>query len=160
MRNNADTSEVGSVTAAWTPITTRSLERGQWFGVNSFRRVGDVLNQELLWTPLFDVRAVRGEFLSRGSRLEENSEDFTRLGSRFGMAFSINGTGWPIDLVFTDTYLASLSGGDDLEYLQGRMSLALHKDRLFTLDLTYAEGRKSDLDVDEDGWKLSLGAKF
>lgn len=160
MRNNSDTSEVGSLTAAWTPIVTLSRERHQGVGVNSFSRVGDLLDQEVLWTPLFDVRAVHGEFLSRGSRPAENSEDFTRLGTRIGIAFSINGTGWPLDLVFTNTYLASLNGGDDLNYLQGRLSLALHKDRLFTLDLTYGEGRKSDLDADEDGWKLSLGAKF
>lgn len=160
MRNNADTSEVGSVSAAWTPMISRSRERDQWWTLNSFREIGEVLNQELLWTGLFDVRAVHGEFISRGSRLVENSEGFTRLGSRIGMAFSLNGAGWPLDLVFTDTYLASLDGGEDLEYVQGRLSLALHKDRLFTLDLTYGDGRKSDLDVDEDGWKLSLGAKF
>jgi len=151
MRNEDENSEVGSLTASWMPVINGRLNDFTPFAGERF----------LYWKPILDIRAVHGEFLALGSRAPETTEDFTRMGGQLGLAFSSSDPRWPIEFVATDTWMPALRGRDDLEYREARLSWILDKEqKIFTVDLVYGAGRRTDLDVEADGWKISLGAKY
>lgn len=152
MRNDEENSEIGSVSASWMPVVNGRL--------NDFSPVDENRDRFLYWKPIFDLRAVYGEFLDRGTRTPEASQDFFRIGGQAGFSIVSDNPRWPLQFTVTDTWLPALRGSDDLEYREARLSLWLDPDKIFSVELTYGEGRRTDVDPDAEGWKLSLGAKY
>jgi hypothetical protein len=152
MRNDEENSEVGSVSASWMPVVNGRL--------NDFMRLDPGRDRFFYWKPIFEVRAVYGEFLDQGSRTDEASQDFFRLGGQVGFSIVSDNPRWPLQFTATDTFLPAIRGFEDLEYLEARLSLWLDPEKIFSVELTYGEGRRTDVEPEADGWKLSLGAKY
>lgn len=150
-RSDADASKLWTVTATWMPIVNGLAN--DFVPIKSGERVAS-------WRLIFDIRGVHGHFTDVGNLPAPYNEDFTRVGSQFGFAIKSDNPRWPLDLVVTDTQLPNLGSGKDLSYFASRLSLALDPKKIFTVDLTYSNGRRADVIVDEDQWKVSLGAKY
>ncbi|MBI1686746.1 hypothetical protein [Caulobacter hibisci] len=146
-----DVSRLWTVTAAWTPIRNNGLN-----SYKAFSRSRDLVS----WRAIFDVRAVGGWFTDRGNLEPPYNQDFLRVGSRAGFAITSDLVNLPVDLVLTDTWLPNLSSGQDINFFTTRLSLSPDPKRIFTLDLSYSKGRRSDVIQDQQEWKLSLGAKY
>lgn len=147
-----DTSELFTLNLTYMPMINNRL--------NSFIRLMRDRDDLASWRPIFEMRAVAGRFTDRGERLPEESGDFNRLGGRVGFAVISNNRRWPFDLLVTETWLPSLGAAPDISHFQSKVSWALDPERIFTIDLTYGEGRRSDLLNREEEWKLSIGAKY
>jgi len=133
---------------------------GDSFFLNAWRPIKGGRPEYLWWRPMFDLRAVAGDFTDRGMRTAADSEDFVRLGTQFGVALTNGDPRWPFDLLLTETWLPSLDGGEDLDQFKARLFWALDPERMFGTELTYVDGQRSDLTLRERGWKLSLTAKY
>ncbi|WP_068874058.1 MULTISPECIES: hypothetical protein [unclassified Phenylobacterium] len=149
--SDSDTSHLWTLTAAWMPIRND--------GINSFRefRPGATTAS---WRLIADVRAVGGWFTDRGNLLPPYNQDFIRVGTRVGFAITSDLPNFPVDLIVTDTWLPNLSSGKDLNFFTSRLSFSPDPKKIFTFELSYSKGRRSDVLIDQQEWKLSLGAKY
>lgn len=149
--SDSDTSNLWTVTGTWMPIVNGVANNYTPFVVGK---------SIASWRLIFDLRAVHGWFTDVGNLAAPYNRDFTRAGSQFGFAIKSDNPRWPLDLVVTETVLPSLGNGKDLDYFSSRLSLGLDPSRIFTIDLTYANGRRSDILAEEEQWKIGFGAKY
>ena len=118
-------------------------------------------NDRYRFNLLFDLRLKNGTFLRRGDRAPENSHDFSRIGSRFGLGLMTHGPGIPIELTVTDTYMLALSGRPrHLNLFQSDLSIYLDQHKYFGIDFGYSRGRAEDLSEREDKWTLAFAVRY
>ena len=150
--NDFDDSRLWTFNVVYTPVVNGF--------VNDYIRLNRQRDDFVSVRPIFDLRAVAGSFAETGSRTPEQSEDFARLGAQLGLALTSDNPRWPLDVVVSETWLPSLRSGDDLSYFRSKVSWALDPKRMFTIDLTYTEGRRTDISKREEGWSFGFGAKY
>ena len=152
MGNDDDGSRLWTLNATWTPVVNGHL--------NDWRQLGGLTGNRMSWRPMFDLRTVVGVFSRQGDRTDEQSQDFWRIGTQIGAAFKSDDPRWPLTFVVTETYLPAIEGGSDIDYFQSRLSWALDPKSIFLINVVYGDGRRTDLDPEEQGWKISLGVKY
>jgi hypothetical protein len=111
--------------------------------------------------PRGDIRLVGGHFTQQGSRADDDSHDFVRLGGQAGVTFTSDLKWLPVELTITDTYLWALTGDPShISYLKGVVSIYFDEKKYFGVDLGYARGRRDDLLKRESNWSAGFAAKF
>lgn len=152
--NRKEKSEVVSANFTYIPVFNGWL--------NDARNVTST-NDESLFSiiPRFDLRLNGGHFIKQGSRLDEDSQDFIRLGGQVGATLTSDVKWLPLELTLTETYLRALDGGPkNLSQFKGIFSIYFDEKKFFGIDLGYARGRREDLAKRERNWTFGFGAKF
>lgn len=146
--DRTERSEVFTTTLRYVPIQ-------RW--VNEPLPVGPYVS----FLPKADIRMRYGHFIKQGSRTDEDSRDFLRLGTQLGFTAS-GGIDWlPVELTTTWTYLHGFTRAPrDLSQLNVVFSAYADAKKYFGIDLGYKRGRIDDLSSREDTWSIGLGAKF
>jgi hypothetical protein len=152
--NRLEHSEVVSANITYMPVFNRRL--------NDAINIHDNLGRNLFSIiPRADLRLNIGHFVDQGTRADEDSVDFIRMGFQAGFSI-VSDLGWlPAELTVTETYLRALRGNPaNLSQLRAVLSLSFDKNKYFGVDLGYTRGRREDLLLREDVWSLGLGARF
>lgn len=153
--SDVEVSHLLSVSASWVPTMSRDIIDG--VRLNGWR----VIDEDSFFRFIVEGRAAAGTFTKRAKFPSDFGEDFARLGGRVGFAFSTDAFPLPADFSLSYTYLPDLIGSaKDLEFLESKFSLSLDPERIFSLSLSYLYGRRSDLLIKQDEWKLSFGIKY
>lgn len=134
------------------------LYRPSFDVVNTLHPIG---NSRLFWNVLADLRWNNGTFLRQGSRTDETSPDFSRIGGRLGLGFATKGGPIPAEFTVTDTYMVGLAGEPGhLNLFKTVLSLYFHEKKYFGIDFGYSRGRYEDLDPREEKWTIAFAVKY
>lgn len=100
--NRKENSELGSTTLTYVPVINGVI--------NDYLRLIPGDDHFISVEPMLDVRFVGRHFFRQGSRSDDDSRDFLRLGGQVGLSFSSDLAAFPADLTLTELYLPALNG--------------------------------------------------
>jgi hypothetical protein len=158
LTNMQDHSRIASLNLVYAPYVSPSYKALP--PLNSY--IGTNKLSPIQFQPVFELHLDAGHYTDRGTANMSSHLDFNRLGPKYGAVVKFDTfPGNPMILTVTDVHLFRLSGAPkDLDYLSSDLSIPLGDSKVFSLDLTYSNGRREDSQVRENLWGVSVGAKY
>lgn len=152
--DHADHSIIESLNLAYVPVLNGAL--------NDYRPlIGSGDHKLASVEPILELHWNNGWFSQRGTSLTRHYDDYSRLGVKYGAAFTSDNPNLPITWTVTDTELGQLrGGGKTLGYFSSDLSLAFDPKQYFTIGLVYTNGRREDSFAREQSLDLKLSAKY
>jgi hypothetical protein len=148
-----DDSRLFSLNAVYTPVINGV--------VNDYIRLIPDRDEFMWFRPIVDFRLTTAVYTERGTIDSDKREDYTRLGTQFGLGLSSDIPYLPLDLVVTHTYFHGFSGAyDALNYFKAMLTISFDPKRYFGVTLSYSEGRREDTAQRERLWGVSLSGRY
>jgi hypothetical protein len=151
--NEKDDSELAAINFTYTPVVNGRLNDY----VHLIRNRPDFISVR----PILDLRWNTGTFTDKGARLAGTSQDYTRIGSQVGLAFTSDYGNIPLDLTITDTFMYAVAGSPrTLNQFKAALAIAFHAKRYFGTEISYTHGRREDIADRESVWTIGLTLKY
>ena len=142
--NIQDHSRIISSNILYTPIVNAGTVSGIP-ALNDYLPIGAPGSQFQL-EPIFEIHADSGWYTNRGVANQSDHLDYIRAGPKFGLSLSAALLKkLPIVITITEIDLFRIKGTSrTISYFNSALSILLDQNKIFSLDLTYTNGRRED----------------